>query len=189
MDKIILSAIDNLALSLSALKKDVEIIKKIANACIFALSNKGKIIFIGNGGSAADSQHLAAEFVGRFKKNRPPLAALALTTDTSVLTAIGNDFSFEDIFVKQVESLAQKEDLVFCFSTSGNSKNIIKAVQFCRSKKIKTVGLLGNEGGALRNLVDISLCIRGQTPRIQETHILIGHIICEIIEESFFGKN
>ncbi len=163
-------------------------IKSAVELAIETLRNGGKIAFIGNGGSAADSQHLAAEFVGRFAKNRSPLPALALTTDTSVLTAVGNDFSFEDVFSRQVEALLEKGDLLIAISTSGNSSNIIKAVLKAKEKGVKVIGLTGKGGGNLKNICDIVIVVPSDsTPRIQEVHILIGHIVCEEVERALYG--
>ncbi len=161
-------------------------IREIASLFITTLENKGKIIFIGNGGSAADSQHLAAELVGRFKKNRPGLAAVALTVNSSIITALGNDFGFENVFSRQIESLASEPDIVVAISTSGKSANIVKAVEKAKQHGLKTVGFLGNDGGDLKDIVDISLIIPlFDTPRVQEMHILAGHIICETVENHF----
>ncbi|MBC7331597.1 MAG: SIS domain-containing protein [Synergistetes bacterium] len=152
------------------------------------LKNGGKVAFIGNGGSAADSQHLAAEFVGRFAKERAPLPAIALTTDTSILTALGNDYGFEEIFSRQVDALLGEGDLLVAISTSGNSQNVIKAVLKAKDKGVKVVGLLGKGGGVLKDLCDISIVVPSDsTPRIQETHIFIGHIVCEEVEKALYG--
>jgi len=164
-----------------------QVIEEISQRLIDALNDKGKILIIGNGGSAADSQHMAAELVGRFKKNRPPIPAIALTTDTSILTAVGNDFGFEEVFCRQVEALGQKNDILLIFSTSGNSKNLIKAANVAKNKHITTIALLGKGGGKLKNIVDLPLVVQADdTPRIQEMHILIIHIISEIIEQILF---
>ena len=139
---------------------------------------------MGNGGSAADAQHIAAELVGRFKKERKAIPALALTVDTSSLTALGNDYGFDTIFERQVEALANKHDAVIGISTSGNSENIIRAVNKANSIGAFTIGLLGNDGGKLKDAVNLPIIIpSNDTARIQEVHITIGHIICEIIEE------
>ena len=144
----------------------------------------GKLMLMGNGGSAADAQHIAAELVGRFKKERKAMAALALTVDTSSLTALGNDYGFNTIFERQVEALAKKNDAVIGISTSGNSENIIRAVNKANSIGAFTIGLLGNDGGKLKDAVNLPIIIpSNDTARIQEVHITIGHIICEIIEE------
>ncbi len=149
----------------------------------------GKLLLFGNGGSAADAQHLAAEFVNRFLINRRPLPALALTTDTSILTSVGNDFSYDDIFAKQISALGKKEDLALGISTSGNSTNVIAA--FAEAKKIgmKTVALTGCNGGKMRGNVDLLLNVPSDhTPHIQETHLWIEHMICQLVDEKMFGS-
>ena len=153
-----------------------------------ALQMGRNILFIGNGGRAADAQHLAAEIVGRFEKERAGLAALALTTDTSTLTSIANDYGFDYIFSRQVEALGNREDVLLVISTSGSSPNIIEAVKAAKTKGITTVGLFGKTGGELKTLVDHALMVPSHnTARIQEAHILIGHILCQLIEESLFS--
>lgn len=143
----------------------------------------GKIMFCGNGGSAADSQHLASELTGRFIKDRRPLAALALSTDSSALTCIGNDYSFADIFVRQVQGLGRAGDALVGISTSGNSANVVRAFDYAREAGITTIGLLGRNGGVLRDLSDIAIIVPSETTaRIQEAHILIGHTLCGLIE-------
>ena len=144
----------------------------------------GKLLLLGNGGSAGDAQHIAAELVGRFKKERKAIPALALTVDTSSLTALGNDYGFDTIFERQVEALANKNDTVIGISTSGNSENVVRAVNKANSIGAFTIGLLGNDGGKLKDAVNLPIIIpSNDTARIQEVHITIGHIICEIIEE------
>ena len=146
----------------------------------------GKLLLMGNGGSAGDAQHIAAELVGRFKKERKAIPALALTVDTSSLTALGNDYGFDTIFERQVEALANKNDAVIGISTSGNSENVVRAVNKANSIGAFTIGLLGNDGGKLKDAVNLPIIIpSNDTARIQEVHITIGHIICEIIEEDF----
>jgi len=146
----------------------------------------GKLLLMGNGGSAGDAQHIAAELVGRFKKERKAIPALALTVDTSSLTALGNDYGFNTIFERQVEALANKNDTVIGISTSGNSENVLRAVNKANSIGAFTIGLLGNDGGKLKDAVNLPIIIpSNDTARIQEVHITIGHIICEIIEEDF----
>lgn len=175
--------------ALGLLENQSSTISEIASLFIKSLEAGGKIIFIGNGGSAADAQHLAAELVGRFKKNRKPLSAISLTTDTSILTAVGNDFGFDEIFTRQVEALAKEEDLIVGISTSGKSKNIAKALEMAKTIGLKSVGFLGKDGGDIKCLVDIDLTISlDNTPSIQEMHILAGHTICEIVED-YFSKN
>jgi D-sedoheptulose 7-phosphate isomerase len=141
-------------------------------------------MFCGNGGSAADCQHLAAELTGRFIKDRRPLAAIALTTDTSAITCISNDYSFEEVFARQVQGLGRTGDVLFAISTSGNSRNVIRAVEEALSAGMSVIGLLGHEGGALNEMCDVAIIVPSQvTSRIQESHILIGHTLCEMIEE------
>lgn len=157
---------------------------------IYALGKKKKLLVAGNGGSAADSQHFVAELVGRYNFDRPPLNALALTTDTSVLTCIGNDYSYEDIFSRQIEGLGSDGDVFFAISTSGNSPNIIKALKKASSMGILTIGLTGRDGGLMKKLCDICICVKSNsTPRIQETHLLIEHIICSMVEDVIFGND
>lgn len=151
---------------------------------ITALANGKKLMICGNGGSAADCQHIAAEFTGRFIKDRPPIAALALSTDTSALTCIGNDYSFAEIFSRQVRALGQVGDCLLGISTSGNSENVIQAVLAAKALGIKTIGLLGRDGGKLADMCDCSIVVPSDvTARIQEAHILIGHSICGAIEQ------
>lgn len=149
-----------------------------------SLRNDKKIMFCGNGGSAADSQHLSAELVGRFLKNRKALSSIALTTDTSAITAISNDLSFNEIFSRQVESIGKKGDVLYAISTSGKSKNIINALTIANSMRIKTIGVTGNDGGEMKSLCNVLINVPAfRTDRIQEMHIAIGHIICEVIEK------
>ncbi len=148
--------------------------------------NGGKMLLMGNGGSAGDAQHIAAEFIGRYKKERKPVAAIALTVDSSILTCIGNDYGYESVFARQVEGLAKKEDVVIAISTSGNSENVIRGVEMAREIGAKTIGLLGKQGGKLKDKVDLAIVVpSSDTARIQEAHITIGHIICEILDEDF----
>ena len=154
---------------------------KIMTQCITA---GNKIMFAGNGGSAADAQHLAAELVNKFLRQRKPLPGLALTTDTSIITAIGNDCSFDEVFSKQVQALGRKGDVFLGISTSGNSKNIIDAFSAARAMGISTIALSG-EGGRMQEMADCTMAVPSSlTPRVQEVHILIGHILCEIIEDA-----
>jgi D-sedoheptulose 7-phosphate isomerase len=164
-------------------------IEQAAINMIMALKSGKKVMFCGNGGSASDSQHLAAELIGRFKKNRAALAAISLTTDTSILSALGNDFGFETIFARQIEGLGQKGDILVGISTSGESKNVAEAVKTAKSMGIKTIGLLGSGGGSLAGMVDLAIIVPSKnTPRIQESHITIGHIICNLIERELFPQ-
>jgi D-sedoheptulose 7-phosphate isomerase len=157
---------------------------QVGNLAAQTLQTGGKILFCGNGGSASDSQHLAAELTGRFIKDRKPLGAIALTTDTSALTSIANDYAFEEVFARQVMALGRSGDLLVGISTSGNSKNIIRAVEEARALGIRTVGLLGRDGGQLRALCDHAIVVPSDvTARIQEAHILIGHTLCGLVEQ------
>jgi len=151
-----------------------------------SLNSGGKVIFFGNGGSAADAQHLAAEFTGRYLKERPALPALALNGNSSSLTAIGNDYGFDLVFARQVEALGKAGDVAIGISTSGNSPNVIRALEVAKSKSLYTVSLTGRSGGKMKNLADCSICMpTDETPRIQEGHIFTGHLICEIVELKF----
>lgn len=158
--------------------------ERLVTASVASLKNGGKILFFGNGGSAADAQHLATELVVRFHENRPSIPAIALTTDTSALTAIGNDFGFLDLFSRQVEGLGNKGDVAIGISTSGNSGNVLKALETAKAKGIVTVGFGGGTGGKMVPLCDISLIVPSPvTARIQECHILLGHMLCAAIEK------
>jgi D-sedoheptulose 7-phosphate isomerase len=161
-----------------------ESVQKVGFLAAQTLLSGGKIFFCGNGGSAADSQHLAAELTGRFIKDRRPLAAIALSTDTSALTCISNDYAFSEIFARQIIGLGRKEDLLIGISTSGNSSNVVRAVEEANKLGMHTIGLLGRDGGALGVLCDHSIVVPSQvTARIQECHILIGHTLCGLIEQ------
>jgi D-sedoheptulose 7-phosphate isomerase len=160
---------------------------KLISRC-FEAGNK--LFFFGNGGSAADAQHLAAEFVNRYIMDRPPLPAIALTTDASILTSVSNDFSFSEIFSKQLKALGKEGDVAVGISTSGASPNIIKAFEVAKEMGMKTIALTGNDGGSLAKIADFSLIVpSSSTPRIQEAHILIGHILCELVEHYLFLNN
>ena len=160
-------------------------IVEIAELIIECLKKNGKIILFGNGGSASDSQHIAAELVGRFKKDRTSLAAIALTTNTAILTSLANDYGYEIVFAKQVEALGQKNDTIIGISTSGKAKNVAAGIKQAKKMGLKTVALSGGDGGELAKLADVSLLVPSLvTARIQEAHITIGHIICELVEEA-----
>jgi D-sedoheptulose 7-phosphate isomerase len=160
-----------------------------ADLLINALGRGNKLLIMGNGGSAADAQHLAAEIVGRFRLERRGLPAVALTTDTSILTAIANDYGYEAVFRRQVEALADKGDVVIGISTSGESANVASALLLARERGCSTVGLLGKSGGGIRDMVDLDLTVpAGDTPRIQEGHITIIHILCDLVEQGLFGE-
>jgi len=159
-------------------------ISKSAFEIAQTLSNEGTVYWCGNGGSAADSQHLAAELVGRFKKDRKALRSIAITTDTSILSCVANDYSYEDIFSRQLEALARPKDVLVAISTSGNSENILRALMSAKNLGVKTIALLGKDGGKGKNLADQAIIIPSETTaRIQEAHILIGHILCDLIEQ------
>lgn len=166
----------------------LNLIERVSSECIDLYKNSKKTILAGNGGSAADAQHIAAELVGRYGFDRPSIPSLALTTDTSNLTAIGNDYGYDQIFSRQLEGMGCEGDLFIGISTSGNSQNIIKAFEVAKRKNITTVALTGRDGGKMAKMADISLIVPSyETPRIQESHILIGHILCDIIEKELFG--
>jgi len=167
----------------SKMEKLSSSIESIAKLALDSIKSNGKIILFGNGGSAADAQHIAAELVGRYKTNRRGLAAIALTTDTSALTAIGNDFGYENVFRRQLEALLNKNDLVIGISTTGNSSNVINALEYAKSIHSKVVGFSGAQGGKMNDICDINLIIPSDdTPRIQEMHILVGHTLCHLID-------
>ena len=167
----------------------ISIIEDVAIKCVNVYKNNHKTILAGNGGSAADAQHIAAELVGRYGFDRPSLPSLALTTDTSNLTAIGNDYGYDKVFSRQLEGMGQEGDLFIGISTSGNSVNIINAFLSAKAKGITTVALTGRDGGKMAEMADIAIIIpSNDTPRIQESHILIGHILCDIIEKEIFAE-
>ena len=156
------------------------------DAILKSLQNNGKIIIFGNGGSAADAQHFAAEFIGRFEKERDAIPAIALTTDSSIITSLANDYSFDKIFERQCEALIQPNDIIFVLSTSGNSPNVINGVKVAKKKNIISIGLLGNNGGNLKDHLTIPIIVTSNsTPRIQEVHRIILHAICQIVEDNF----
>jgi len=170
-------------------KTIAELQNYIYTACVMvseAIVDGKKLLLFGNGGSAADAQHIAAELTGRYKSERKGLPAIALTTDTSALTAIGNDYGYKEVFKRQIEALANKGDIVIGISTSGNSKNVIKALKKAKKKGCKTIGLSGKDGGEMNEVCDINIVVpSNDTPRIQEMHILIGHIICQSVDNEW----
>ena len=166
-----------------------EEVVRLAHVLADALAHGGKILLCGNGGSAADAQHLAAEFVNRFLMDRRPLPALALTTDTSILTAVGNDFGFDLVFAKQVQALGREGDVLLGLSTSGNSPNVVAALEAGRALGMVAIGLTGEGGGKMRELCDHLLAVPSrQTPLIQEIHITVGHLLCLLVDEILFGE-
>lgn len=167
----------------------MNLIKEVALKCVEIYRNGNKTLIAGNGGSAADAQHIAGEFVSKFYFDRPGIPSIALTTDTSIITAIGNDYGYEKLFARQVQANGIKGDMFIGISTSGNSANVVEALKECKEKGIITVGLTGEKGGKMAEMCDY--CIKvpsNETPRVQEVHILIGHIICAVVEEAIFGK-
>jgi D-sedoheptulose 7-phosphate isomerase len=164
-----------------------EVLEKVAELLIGAFKTGHKVLICGNGGSAADAQHVAAEFIGRFKRERKSLPAIALTTDTSILTAVGNDYSYEQVFSRQIEGLGQAGDVLIAISTSGTSKNILEAAKMAKRQKMTVIGFSGRSGGLLKNASDIMFCaISDSTPQIQEVHITALHAISEAVEAGLF---
>jgi D-sedoheptulose 7-phosphate isomerase len=179
---------DSLALKSAFFRNNEDLIAEVAREICAALSRGNKVLLFGNGGSAADAQHIAAEFVGRFILERQPYPAIALTTDTSILTAIGNDYGFEKVFSRQLQALGHKGDIAVAISTSGNSPNVLKAVDAASEAGLITIGLTGGDGGRLGTMVCYHLNVpHALSARIQEVHIMIGHIICELAETNLKG--
>lgn len=178
--------------TLSAVEKDEKlktVIRKAVEAVTDCFRSGGRVYFCGNGGSAADAQHLAAEFSGRFYFDRPVLPADALHCNTSYLTAVGNDYGYDMIFARLISGLGQKGDILVGLSTSGNSENILKAFEVCREKGVRTIAMTGATGGKMKEMADLLINIPStDTPRIQEAHITVGHIICELVEQAMFGE-
>ena len=167
------------------LRTSIGKIIEITDLITDCLKKNGKVILFGNGGSASDSQHIAAEFVGRFKKDRNALSAIALTTNTSILTSLANDYGYEVVFAKQIEALGRKNDVVIGISTSGKAKNVVLGIKQAKKMGLKAIALTGADGGELAKLTDISLLVPSSvTARIQEAHITIGHIVCELVEQA-----
>ena len=166
----------------------LDLIHEVADECIAAFRKGNRVLLAGNGGSAADAQHIAAEFVGRYAFDRPGLPSIAFTTDTSMLTAIANDYGYDQIFCRQLEANGRKADVFIGISTSGNSPNVVAALRRARELDIITVGLTGQGGGVMQSLCDYCIQVPSMsTPRIQESHIMLGHIICGLVEEALFG--
>jgi len=167
---------------------NIDTLVSAIDAIIACFQRGNKLLLFGNGGSAADAQHIAAEFVNRFLVDRPPLPAIALTTDTSALTSIANDDDYKEVFAKQVRALAKEGDIALAISTSGNSANVLVAIDVCKQLKITTIGLTGGNGGKMAGKVDFLLKVSEgrNSPRIQETHILVGHVICDIVDQKLF---
>ena len=171
------------------LKENLTTLMSAIDAVAEAFLRGNKFLIFGNGGSAADAQHIAAEFVNRFRIERPPLPALALTTDTSAITSIANDYDYKEIFSKQVKALGKEGDVALAISTSGNAANVLAAIEVCKKLKIATIGLTGGDGGKMARQVDYLLRVSEgkNTARIQETHILVGHVICELVDQKLFS--
>jgi len=187
MRKIILETLEeSVQVKTDFINQHVGAVEQCARLMANTFKNGGKLLLFGNGGSAADAQHIAAEFINRFQMERPPLPALALTTDTSVLTSIGNDYSFEDIFHKQILALGQPHDMALGITTSGSSPNVIRAVKTAKAQGLSVIGFSGTRG-ELKNLADIPFCVPSTvTARIQEAHILLAHILCDLTEQLLF---
>jgi len=169
------------------IRQNAEVLAQAVKMIVQAFKAGRKVLLFGNGGSAADAQHIAAEFVNRFLIERPPLPAIALTTDTSILTSVSNDYGYADSFARQVKALGREGDVAIGISTSGGAANVIKAIQVAKEMGLKTVGLAGRDGGELSKLVDIALVVDSQSvPRIQEVHITIGHVLCEMVDRMLF---
>jgi D-sedoheptulose 7-phosphate isomerase len=170
------------------LRDNLKTLTQAIDAIVNAFQRGNKLLLFGNGGSAADAQHIAAEFVNRFMIERPPLPAIALTTDSSVLTSIANDYSYNEVFAKQVQALGKQGDVAVAFSTSGNSFNVIAAIDACKKLNITTIGLTGGKGGQMLGKVDFLLNVSESrnSARIQETHILVGHVICDLVDHRLF---
>jgi len=184
-ERITLILKDSLAVQEATITKNYAQVIQAINVITEAFKKGRKLILFGNGGSAADSQHIAAEFIGRFQKERKSLPAIALTTDTSILTSLANDYGFETIFKRQIEGLGKEGDVAIGISTSGNSVNVIEAVKIAKKKGLKTISLTGNKGGKLADLTDINIDVPSSvTARVQEAHICVCHCICEIVEEN-----
>ncbi len=189
MKSIILNTLqDSINVKERFIKSNIDLIQKGADLLSTSITSGHKILIFGNGGSAADAQHIAAEFVNRFQIERPPIAALALTTDTSIITSIGNDYHFDDIFLKQILALGRKDDIAIGISTSGNSKNVNKAVLTAKNIGMFTIGLTGR-GGELAECADLVFAVESDiTARIQETHITLGHILCDLVDRILFPE-
>jgi len=171
-------------------KNLIKVVKEVADSIIACYKNGGKVLFCGNGGSAADAQHLAAELSGRFYFDRPPLEAEALHVNSSYVTAVANDYSYHDIYSRYVNGVGKKGDVIIGLSTSGNSENIVRALHVAKEKKMIAVAMTGESGGKMKELANFLLNVpSNDTPRIQESHIMLGHIFCEIVEEKLFGQN
>jgi D-sedoheptulose 7-phosphate isomerase len=188
MDSIRAMVAESLELKEAFFRSNEQLIAHVAREICSAFDNGNKVLLYGNGGSAADAQHIAAEWIGRFRRERGPIPAIALTTDTSILTAIGNDYGFDQIFIRQIRALGRKGDVAIALSTSGNSPNVLLATDAAREMELITVGLTGRDGGSLGPKVHYHLNVpHALSARIQEVHIMIGHILCELVDENLKG--
>lgn len=180
---------DSVAAKRTFLREHGAEVAKVADLLVARFAEGSKVLLFGNGGSAADAQHIAAEFVNRFVIERPPLPAIALTTDTSALTSIANDYRYDEVFTKQIRALGKPGDVAMAFSTSGNSPSVVKAVAVCRKLGIHTIALTGGAGGKLKTMADhwLNVSATRETARIQETHILVGHVICQLVDAALYG--
>lgn len=180
--------LNELSEQLQKLQDSSETVSKVVNMCVNTLKNGHKIIWCGNGGSAAQSQHLAAELVGRYKINRPPMNSISLTVDTSNITAISNDYGYDVVYSRQLEGVGQKGDILIGLSTSGNSNNVILAFESAKKMGITTVAMVGSKGGRMRDLANYCIAVPSDvSAHIQEMHITIGHLICDLIEKTLYG--
>lgn len=191
MEELIVKAFEDSAeVKLSFVRKNLKNIVSVVEQIVDAFHEGNKVMLFGNGGSAADAQHIAAEFVNRFMIERPPLPALALTTDTSVITSIGNDYNYDQIFLKQIKALGKEGDIAWGISTSGNSPNVLKALKAAKGMGIKTIGMTGKDGGKMAKMVDFHLNVESNsTARIQETHITLSHVICQLVDVKLFSHS
>ncbi|MBI4681119.1 MAG: D-sedoheptulose 7-phosphate isomerase [Nitrospirae bacterium] len=186
-EKILKAFEESVSVKQDFIKENIERVIEVSKLLSDAFNNGNKLIIFGNGGSAADASHIAGEFVNRFKKERPGLPAIALNTDTAVLTSIANDYDFSEVFARQIKALAQEGDVVIAISTSGNSPNILKAVDAAKKKKLKIIAFTGTKGDKLAAKADYAFTIpSSNTPRIQETYITLGHVLCQMVEEILF---
>lgn len=189
MQKTIKAMIDESTETNALVKENAPEIEKCVKMIVEAFRKNKKVLLAGNGGSASQAQHIAAEFVGRYKMERRALPSIALTTDTSILTAVSNDYSFDNVFSRQIEALGNEGDIFISLSTSGNSKNLVNAVNEARKKKMEIIGLYGKDGGLLKGTSDIEIIVPSKnTPRIQEAHLMILHIVCELVDEGLFKR-
>jgi D-sedoheptulose 7-phosphate isomerase len=191
MNDLIVQAFDeSIRVKQAFLRDNIETLIEVIEAIVAAFQKGNKLLLFGNGGSAADAQHIAAEFTNRFLIERPPLPAIALTTDTSALTAIANDYDYSQVFAKQIRALGKPGDVALALSTSGNSPNVLQAIDTCKKLAISTIGLTGGTGGKMVGKVDFMLRVAEgkNSPRIQETHILVGHVICDIVDRKLFPE-